>query len=355
MNLFDSLQIRDVTFRNRIAVSPMCEYSSEDGFANDWHLVHLGSRAVGGAGAVLTEATAIVPEGRISPCDLGIWKDDHIENLAQIVAFIRQHGAVAGTQLAHAGFKASTDVPWRNHGNPVPIADGGWRPVYSSTNKPFTPQSIQPEALSVEAIARLIHAYTLAVGRAIEAGFELIEIHAAHGYLIHQFLSPLVNTRTDHYGGCFENRTRFLREVIAAVRFAWPERLPLWLRISASDWTEGGWTIEDSIALVRLVKPLGVDLVDCSSGGVVPTAKIPLGPGYQTPFAERIRREAGILTGAVGMITAPEQAQHIIATGQADLVFLARELLRDPYWPLRAAQILKQNVQWPKQYLRARP
>jgi 2,4-dienoyl-CoA reductase-like NADH-dependent reductase (Old Yellow Enzyme family) len=354
MNLFDSLQIRDVTFRNRIAVSPMCEYSSEDGFANDWHLVHLGSRAVGGAGAVLTEATAVVPEGRISPSDLGIWKDDHIEKLAQIVAFLRQHGAVAGAQLAHAGFKASTDVPWRNHGHPVAIADGGWRPVYSATSKPFTPESIQPEALTCEAITRLAYAYTLAAGRALEAGFDLIEIHAAHGYLIHQFLSPLVNTRTDHYGGCFENRTRLLREVIAAVRFAWPERLPLWLRISASDWTEGGWTIEDSIALARQVKPLGVDLIDCSSGGIVPAAKIPLGPGYQTPFAERIRRETGILSGAVGMITAPEQAQHILATGQADFVLLAREILRDPYWPLRAAQLLKQNVQWPKQYLRAR-
>ncbi len=353
MNLFDSLQIRDITFRNRIAVSPMCEYSSEDGFANDWHLVHLGSRAVGGAGAVLTEAAAVVPEGRISPCDLGIWKDEHVENLARIVQFIRQHGAVAGTQLAHAGFKASTDVPWRNHGHSVSLADGGWRPIYSSTSRPFSPDSIQPEALSVEAIARIALAYTMAAGRALEAGFELIEIHAAHGYLIHQFLSPLVNTRTDHYGGCFENRTRLLREIIAAVRFAWPERLPLWLRISAGDWTEGGWTIHDSVALARQVKPLGVDLIDCSSGGIVPTAKIPLGPGYQTPFAERIRHESGILTGAVGMITSPEQAQHILATGQADLVLLARELLRDPYWPLRAAHVLKQNVQWPKQYLRA--
>jgi 2,4-dienoyl-CoA reductase-like NADH-dependent reductase (Old Yellow Enzyme family) len=354
MNLFDSLQIRDVTFRNRIAVSPMCEYSSEDGFANDWHLVHLGSRAVGGAGAVITEAAAVVAEGRISPNDLGIWKDDHIENLSQIVHFIRQHGAVAGIQLAHAGFKASTDVPWRNHGHPVSVAEGGWRPIYSGTSKPFTPESIQPLALTCEAITRLAHAYTLAAGRALEAGFDLIEIHAAHGYLIHQFLSPLVNTRTDHYGGCFENRTRLLRELIAAVRFAWPERLPLWLRISASDWTEGGWTVEDSIALARLVKPLGVDLIDASSGGIVPAAKIPLGPGYQTPFAERIRREAGILTGAVGMITSPEQAQHIIATGQADVVLLARQLLRDPYWPLHAAHVLKQNVQWPKQYLRAR-
>jgi 2,4-dienoyl-CoA reductase-like NADH-dependent reductase (Old Yellow Enzyme family) len=344
MNLFDSFQIRDISFRNRIAVSPMCEYSSEDGFANDWHLVHLGARAVGGAGTVLTEATAVVPEGRISPSDLGIWKDAHVENLGRIVRFLRQHGAVAGTQLAHAGFKASTGVPWRNHGAPVPIAEGGWRPIYSSTAKGFTPQSIQPEPLTPEGIAR----------RALEAGFELVEIHGAHGYLIHQFLSPLVNTRTDHYGGSFENRTRILCEIIEAVRKVWPERLPLWLRISASDWTEGGWTIEDSIALARQVKPLGVDLIDSSSGGIVPKANIPLGPGYQTPFAERIRREAGILTGAVGMITAPEQAQHIIATGQADIVLLARELLRDPYWPLRAAHVLKQQTAWPKQYERAR-
>jgi len=354
MNLFDSFQIRDISFRNRIAVSPMCEYSSEDGFANDWHLVHLGARAVGGAGTVLTEATAVVSEGRISPSDLGIWKDAHVENLARVVRFLRQHSAVAGTQLAHAGFKASTGAPWRNHGDPVPIADGGWRPIYSSTAKGFTPESIQPEALTLEGIARIAHAFAEGARRSLEAGFELVEIHGAHGYLVHQFLSPLVNTRTDQYGGSFENRTRILREIIEAVRKVWPQRLPLWLRISASDWTEGGWTIEDSIALARLVKPLGIDLIDSSSGGIVPKATIPLGPGYQTPFAERIRREAGILTGAVGMITAPEQAQHIIATGQADIVLLARELLREPYWPLRAAYVLKQQIAWPKQYERAR-
>ena len=354
MNLFDSFQIRDISFRNRIAVSPMCEYSSEDGFANDWHFVHLGARAVGGAGTVLTEATAVAPEGRISPSDLGIWKDAHIENLARIVRFLHEHGAVAGTQLAHAGFKASTGAPWRNHGARVPIAEGGWRPIYSSTAKGFTPESIQPQALTPEGIARIAHAFAEGARRALQAGFELVEIHAAHGYLIHQFLSPLVNTRTDQYGGSFENRTRILREIIEAVRKVWPERLPLWLRISASDWTEGGWTIEDSIALARQVKPLGVDLIDSSSGGIVPKANIPLGPGYQTPFAERIRREAGILAGAVGMITAPEQAQHIIATGQADIVLLARELLRDPYWPLRAAHVLKQQIAWPKQYERAR-
>jgi 2,4-dienoyl-CoA reductase-like NADH-dependent reductase (Old Yellow Enzyme family) len=354
MNLFDPLKIRDITFRNRIAVSPMCEYSSEDGFASDWHLVHLGCRAVGGAAAVLTEAIAVVPEGRISPADLGIWKDAHINNLARIVRFIRQQGAVAGTQLAHAGFKASTSAPWVGDGKPVSVAEGGWRPTFSSTSKGFTPESIPPEALTVEAIARLAHCFAEAARRSLEAGYELVEIHAAHGYLVHQFLSPLVNTRTDQYGGSFENRTRFLREILAAVRHVWPERLPLWLRITASDWTEGGWTIEDSVALARQVKPLGVDLVDASSGGIVPRAKIPVGPGYQTAFAERIRRDTGILTGAVGMITSPEQAQHIIATGQADVVLLARQLLREPYWPLRAAHVLKQNVQWPKQYERAR-
>jgi 2,4-dienoyl-CoA reductase-like NADH-dependent reductase (Old Yellow Enzyme family) len=353
MNLFDSFRIRDISFRNRIAVSPMCEYSSKDGFSNDWHLVHLGSRAVGGAGTVLTEAAAVVPEGRISPADLGIWKDAHIENLARVVQFLRQHGAVAGIQLAHAGFKASTDIPWGNTDQPVPIEKGGWRPIYSSTSKPFNPESIQPEALTPEGIARVVQAFADGARRSLEAGFELIEIHGAHGYLVHQFLSPLVNTRTDHYGGSFENRTRILREIIQAVRRVWPERLPLWLRISASDWTEGGWTIEDSVALARQVKPLAVDLIDTSSGGIVPSAKIPLGPGYQTPFAERIRREAGILTGAVGMIISPEQAQHVIGTGQADLVLLAREFLREPYWPLRAAHVLKQNIPWPKQYERA--
>jgi 2,4-dienoyl-CoA reductase-like NADH-dependent reductase (Old Yellow Enzyme family) len=354
MNLFDSFQIRDISFRNRVAVSPMCEYSSEDGFANDWHLIHLGSRAVGGAGTVLTEAIAVVPEGRISPSDLGIWKDAHIENLARVVRFLRLHGAVPGTQLAHAGFKASTDVPWHNQGMPVPVSEGGWRPTYSSTAKGFTPESIQPEALTAEGISLITRAFAEGARRSLEAGFELIEIHGAHGYLIHQFLSPLVNTRTDQYGGTFENRTRILREVIGAVRKVWPERLPLWLRISASDWTEGGWTIEDSVALAKQVRPLGVDLIDASSGGIVPGAKIPLGAGYQTPFAERIRKESGILTGAVGMITSPAQAQHIVGTGQADIVLLAREFLRDPYWPLRAAHALRQEIAWPKQYERAR-
>jgi 2,4-dienoyl-CoA reductase-like NADH-dependent reductase (Old Yellow Enzyme family) len=354
MNLFDPFKIREITFRNRVAVSPMCEYSSEDGFANDWHLVHLGSRAVGGAGTVLTEAIAVTADGRISPSDLGIWKDEHIENLARIVRFIRRQGGIAGTQLAHAGFKASTPVPWLNQPGSVSVEDGGWRPIYSSTTKGFTPDSIQPEALTPEGIATITHAFAEGARRSLEAGYELVEIHGAHGYLIHQFLSPLVNNRNDQYGGSFENRTRILREVIQAVRKVWPERLPLWLRISASDWTEGGWTIEDSVALARQVKPLGVDLIDCSSGGILAGAKIPVGPGYQTAFSERVKREANMLTGAIGMITAPEQAQHILTTGQADVVLLAREMLRDPYWPLRAAGVLKQQITWPKQYERAR-
>jgi 2,4-dienoyl-CoA reductase-like NADH-dependent reductase (Old Yellow Enzyme family) len=354
MNLFDPFKIRGISFRNRVAVSPMCEYSSEDGFANDWHMVHLGSRAVGGAGAVLTEAIAVTADGRISPSDLGIWKDEHIENLARIVRFIRQQGGIAGTQLAHAGFKASTPVPWLNQPGPVSTNDGGWRPIFSSTTRGFTPDSLQPEALTPEGIATIAQSFAEGARRSLQAGYELIEIHAAHGYLIHQFLSPIVNTRSDQYGGSFENRTRMLREVIESVRKVWPERLPLWLRISASDWTEGGWTIEDSVALARQVKPLGVDLIDCSSGGIVPGARIPVGPGYQSIFSERVRREASVLTGAIGMITAPEQAQHILNTGQADVVLLAREMLRDPYWPLRAAHVLKQPIAWPKQYERAR-
>jgi 2,4-dienoyl-CoA reductase-like NADH-dependent reductase (Old Yellow Enzyme family) len=354
MNLFDSIKIRDISFRNRIAVSPMCQYSSEDGFSNDWHLVHLGSRAVGGAGAVLTEATAVLPEGRISPADLGLWKDEHIEGLAHVARFIREHGAVAGTQLAHAGFKASTPVPWEDRSEILTVEQGGWRPVYSSTARGFTSESIQPEALTSEGIAGAVRAFAEAARRALEAGFELIEIHGAHGYLIHEFLSPLVNTRADTYGGSFENRTRIVREIVTAVRKVWPERLPLWLRISASDWTEGGWTIEDSIALAAQVMALGVDLIDASSGGIVPAAKIPVGPGFQTPFAQRIRQEAGILSGAIGMITSPEQAQHIVATGQADVVLLARQMLREPYWPLRAAHVLKQEAAWPKQYERGR-
>jgi len=352
--LFDRLAIRDVTFANRVFVSPMCEYSSTDGFANDWHFVHLGSRAVGGAGLVLTEATAVLPEGRISPHDLGIWKDDHIESLARIVRFIHEQGSAAGMQLAHAGRKASTYAPGKGHGR-IPEGEGGWNNVVAPSALPFTEGYPMPQALSIDSIQNIASAFAAAARRACEAGFRVIEIHAAHGYLIHEFLSTLSNQRTDAYGGSFENRTRILREIVAAVRDSWPERAPLLVRISATDWIDGGWDIQQSVELARQLKELGADLIDCSSGGNVAHAKIPVGPGYQTQFAEQIRREAGILTGAVGMITSPVQAEHIMVTGQADAVVIAREFLRDPYWPLRAARELGQAISWPVQYLRAAP
>ena len=352
--LFDRLAIRDITFANRVFVSPMCEYSSIDGFANDWHFVHLGSRAVGGAGLVLTEATAVLPEGRISPHDLGIWKDDHIESLARIVRFIHEQGSAAGMQLAHAGRKASTYAPGKGHGR-IPKDEGGWNDVVAPSALPFTEGYPMPQALSIDGIQNIASAFAAAARRACEAGFRVIEIHAAHGYLIHEFLSPISNQRTDAYGGSFENRTRILREIVAAVRDSWPERAPLFVRISATDWMDGGWDIQQSVELARQLKELGADLIDCSSGGNVAHAKIPVGPGYQTQFAEQIRREAGILTGAVGMITSPVQAEHIIVTGQADAVVIAREFLRDPYWPLRAARELGQAISWPVQYLRAAP
>jgi 2,4-dienoyl-CoA reductase-like NADH-dependent reductase (Old Yellow Enzyme family) len=354
IHLFDPLAIRDVTFANRVFVSPMCEYSSTDGYATDWHLVHLGSRAVGGAGLVLTEATAVLPEGRISPQDLGIWSDDHIEPLARIVRFIHEQGSVAGMQLAHAGRKASTYRPWDGNGA-IPESDGGWNNVFAPSALRFTDHYPMPQELSIEAIQKIASAFAAAARRACEAGFRVIEIHAAHGYLLHEFLSPLSNRRTDSYGGSFENRTRILRETVAAVRSSWPERAPLFVRISATDWVEGGWDIQQSVELARQLKPLGVDLMDCSSGGNVPHAQIPVGPGYQTAFAEQVRREANILTGAVGMITSCIQAEQIITTGQADAVIIAREFLRDPYWPLRAARELGQPVAWPVQYLRAAP
>jgi 2,4-dienoyl-CoA reductase-like NADH-dependent reductase (Old Yellow Enzyme family) len=353
-HLFDLLTIRDITFANRVFVSPMCQYSSTDGYANDWHFAHLGSRAVGGAGLVLTEATAVLPEGRISPEDLGIWMDDHIEPLARIVRFIHEQGSVAGIQLAHAGRKASTYAPWAGHGM-VPESGGGWNNVVAPSALAFTDGYRMPRALSIDGIKNVVSAFAAAARRACEAGFRVIEIHAAHGYLIQEFLSPLSNRRTDAYGGPFENRTRLLREIVAAVRGVWPERAPLFVRISASDWIEGGWDIQQSVELARQLKELGADLIDCSSGGNVPGAEIPVGPGYQTPFAEQIRREANILTGAVGMITSPVQAEHILVTGQADAVMIARELLRDPYWPLRAARELGQPTSWPVQYLRAAP
>src|SRR6266852_8850373 len=352
--LFEPLSIRGVTLPNRIVVSAMCQYSSREGFANDWHFVHLGSRAVGGVGLVLTEAAAILPEGRISPQDLGIWMDDHIEPLARIVRFIHEQGGVAGMQLAHAGRKASTHRPWSGHGK-IPESSGGWSNVVAPSALAFADDYPLPQALSIDGIKNIVSAFAAAARRACEAGFRVLEIHAAHGYLIHGFLSPLSNQRTDPYGGSFENRTRILREIVVAVRGFWPEGPPLFVRISATDWADGGWDIQQSIELACQLKELGVDLIDCSSGGNVPHAKIPVGPGYQTQFAEQIRREANILTGAVGMITSSTQADHILFTGQADAVIIARELLRDPYWPLRAARELVQPISWPVQYLRAAP
>jgi 2,4-dienoyl-CoA reductase-like NADH-dependent reductase (Old Yellow Enzyme family) len=352
--LFSRFQLRSVEFSNRIGVSPMCQYSSHDGFANDWHRVHLGSRAQGGAGLVMLEAAAVTPEGRISPGDLGIWKDEHIPGLRRIAEFVHSQGARTGMQLAHAGRKASTATPFAGHGLVLP-ADGGWQPVAPSAIA-FAPTDYAvPAALDPAGIAAVVEAFRNAARRALEAGFDFVEIHAAHGYLLHEFLSPLSNLRTDDYGGSFENRTRLLLEVVDAVRSVWPERLPLFVRISATDWAEGGWNPDESVALARLLRDHGVDLVDCSSGGNVADAKIPLAPGYQVGFAARIRREAGIATAAVGLITEPAQANALIAEGEADFVFLARAMLRDPYWPLHAAAALGETVSWPKQYLRAAP
>lgn len=352
--LFAPFTSRGVTLRNRIVVSPMCEYSARDGFANDWHVVHLGSRAVGGAGLIVTEAIAVTADGRISPDDLGIYADAHIEELARIVRFAKTQGAVMGTQLAHAGRKASTASSWRG-GGPVAQTDGGWRPVFAPSAVPFSAASIVPAELDTAGIAGIVAAFAAGARRSEAAGFEVVELHAAHGYLMHQFHSPISNRRTDRYGGSFENRTRFTREIVDAVRAAWPERYPLFVRISATDWVEGGWTIEESVELARTLKAHGVDLIDVSSGGSTPDAPIPIEPGYQVPFAARIRREAHLATGAVGMITDPAQAEAILADGSADLIFIARELLRDPYWPLHAAHQLGVDVTWPQQYGRAKP
>jgi 2,4-dienoyl-CoA reductase-like NADH-dependent reductase (Old Yellow Enzyme family) len=349
-HLFTPLQLRDLRLRNRVLVSPMCQYSAQDGFANDWHLVHLGGLALGGAALVLTEATAVLPEGRISPWDLGLWNDAQGEMLARIVRFVEAHGAVAGIQLAHAGRKASTARPW-DGGRPVDAARGGWQPVAPSA-VPFDAGHLHPHALAVDESASTVKAFGDAARRALDVGCKTVEIHAAHGYLLHQFLSPLSNRREDRYGGSFENRSRLAREVVEAVRAVWPERWPVLLRISATDWTDGGWNLDESVALARAVKALGVDLVDCSSGGLVP-ARIPAAPGYQVPFAERIRHEAGIATGAVGLISEPEQADNIVRAGQADAVFLARELIRNPHWALGAAKRLGHPLPVPPQYLRA--
>ncbi|WP_224242057.1 NADH:flavin oxidoreductase/NADH oxidase [Hyalangium gracile] len=350
--LFSLMKLRGVTLRNRVVVSPMCQYSSEDGFAGEWHFVHLGSRAVGGAGLVLSEATAVDPAGRISPQDLGLWKDEHIAPLARITRFIEEQGSVAGIQLAHAGRKASTARPWEG-GKALAPDKGGWRTVAPSA-LPFASGDPEPEALDEAGIARVVKSFVDATVRAQAAGFRVVEIHAAHGYLLHEFLSPLANRRGDGYGGSFDGRVRLVREVVRAVRGRWPQELPLLVRISATDWAEGGWTLEDSVALSRLLAQDGADVIDCSSGAIAPGIKIPAGPGYQTPFAERIRRETGVPTAAVGLIRSAYQAEHILKTGQADLVVLARELLRDPYWPLRAARKLGADVSWPVQYTRAK-
>ncbi len=352
-DLFTPLRLRGVEFRNRIVVSPMCQYSSQDGCANDWHFVHLGSRAVGGAALVFTEASAVTPEGRISPDDLGIWKDEHIDFLGRIVHFVGQQGAVAGMQLAHAGRKASTAAPWLGSA-PLDEAHRGWRPVLAPSAIAFSPNHPVPTAMDDGQIRAAVRAFAAAAKRALQAGFDVLEIHAAHGYLLHEFLSPLTNRRDDRYGGSFENRIRLVCEVAEAVRGAWPEEKPLFIRISATDWLPDGWIIDESIELACRLKPLGIDLVDCSSGGIAPQVKIPTGPGYQVEFAERIRREAQIATCAVGMITAPTQADTVIRSGQADMVMLAREFLRQPYWPLLAARELGYYAPWPQQYLRAK-
>jgi 2,4-dienoyl-CoA reductase-like NADH-dependent reductase (Old Yellow Enzyme family) len=352
-HLFSPLTIKNTEFKNRIFVSPMCEYSSTDGFANDWHLVHLGSFAVGGAALVMTEATAVSPEGRISPGDLGIWKDDHINKLKQIVGFIHSQDALSGIQLAHAGRKASHDIPWKG-GKQIPSdVETGWKSLAPSAI-PFTEAEEAPLELDKTDIEKIKDDFKAAAARALRAGFDVVEIHAAHGYLIHEFYSALSNHRTDEYGGSFENRVRLLLEVIDSVKESWPAEKPLFVRISSTDWTEGGWTADDSVALSKLLKKKGVDLVDCSSGGNVAAAKIPLKPGYQVEFAEKISKETDILTGAVGLITNPQQANEIIQTGQADAVLIAREMLRDPHFALRAAHELGHEIKWPLQYERAK-
>lgn len=350
--LFSPLKIREIEFKNRIFVSPMCQYSSCDGIPNDWHLVHLGSRAVGGSGLIIAEATSVSPEGRITPDDNGIWNDKQIEAFKKITDFIKGQNCVPGIQLAHAGRKASTYTPWKGNGK-IPIENGGWQTIAPSAIS-FAENYPDPKELSNEEIKNVINQFKNAAERSISAGFIVIEIHMAHGYLIHEFLSPISNQRKDDYGGGLENRCRFAIEVTKAVREVIPSSFPLFVRISTTDWIEGGWNLEESIQLVKRLKESGVDLIDCSSGGNIAHAKIPAGPGYQIPFSEKIKKEATILTGGVGFITSPVQAEQIVATGQADAVFLARELLRDPYWPLYAAKQLKEDIKWPLQYSRAK-
>jgi 2,4-dienoyl-CoA reductase-like NADH-dependent reductase (Old Yellow Enzyme family) len=352
MNLFSPISFRSVGLRNRIVVSPMCQYSSVDGFANEWHFVHLGSRAVGGAALVFTEANSVEAKGRITTADLGIYDDSHIAELKRITAFVESMGAIAGTQLAHAGRKASTARPW-DGGKPVSPEQGGWAPIDGPSAIPFDEGYQTPVELSADDISRISRAFGDSARRALAAGFKVVEIHSAHGYLLHEFLSPISNHRTDSYGGSLENRSRFLIDVLRAVRAQWPDELPVFVRLSCTEWLDGGFGIDEAIELSKILRENGVDLVDCSSGGNVPKAVIPLGPGYQTAFAERIRREANISTGAVGMITKAVQADHIIRTGQADLVFLAREMLRDPYFAHHAAKELGHDGLLPVQYGRA--
>ncbi len=350
---FAPLAINGITLRNRIIVSPMCQYSAIDGFANDWHLVHLGSRAVGGTALIIQEATAVSPEGRISPEDLGLWQDAHIEKLQQITSFIKAQGAYAGIQLAHAGRKASTAAPWKGNAQ-IAVADGGWTTVAPSAIA-FREADVPPLALDVAGIAKVIDDFGRAAARAVAAGYDVIELHAAHGYLVHQFLSPLSNKREDEYGGSFENRIRLLLQLVARVRGEMPAGIPLWVRISATDWVEGGWALADSVQLASLLKDKGVDLVDVSTGGLVTGVRIPLEPGYQVPFATAIKKETGILTGAVGLITEAEQIENLLQEEKADVVLLARELLRDPYFPMHAAQQLGEDYRYPPQYERAKP
>ncbi len=351
--LFSPLTLRGTTFRNRVFVSPMCQYSAVDGVPNDWHFVHLGQFATGGAGLVLAEASGVTAEGRISPADTGIWNDAQSAAWARVVGFVKAHGAVAGLQLAHAGRKASTRVPWLG-GTPLGAAEGAW-PTLAPSALPFGPGWPVPRAMTRRDLDETLDAFVEGARRAWDAGFDVVEIHAAHGYLLHQFLSPLCNRREDEYGGGLENRMRFPLEVARAVRAAWPDDRPLFVRISATDWVPGGWAVEDAVLFARALREVGVDLVDCSSGGAVPDARVPVGPGYQVPFAAAVRREAGVATGAVGLITEPVQAEEIVAGGAADAVLLARALLRDPHWPLRASRELGADLDyWPKPYLRAR-
>jgi 2,4-dienoyl-CoA reductase-like NADH-dependent reductase (Old Yellow Enzyme family) len=353
-HLFEPLRMRDVTLKNRIVVSPMCQYSSTDGFATDWHFVHHGSRAVGGAALIIFEASAVEARGRITDWDLGIYKDEHIEFLARIVRFLHEHGSIAGIQLAHAGRKASTRRPWDGGTHIKPNEEHGWQTV-SASDIPFTDGTTPPHALTRDEVHGITAKFAESAKRAFKAGFRVVEIHGAHGYLIHQFLSPLSNRRNDEYGGSFDNRIRFALEVTDAIRKEWPKELPLFFRVSATDWHERGWNADECVRLSAILRDRGVDLIDCSSGGLVPGVPIPVGSGYQVAFAERIRREAKVRTGAVGMINAPEQADTIVRTGQADIIIMARALLRDPYWALHAAPVLHQHADLPPQYERAFP